>query len=80
MALKACKSRMSALLTTTMGYMATVIEELEKAGLDHVKTAVGGAPVTQMFADEIGADGYAVDAASAVELFQEMTETATAGG
>ncbi|GIT78113.1 MAG: hypothetical protein Ct9H300mP32_4950 [Verrucomicrobiota bacterium] len=50
---------MSALLTTTMIYMKTVITEMEAAGLGHVKICVGGAPVTQLFADEIGADGYA---------------------
>src|ERR1051326_8736680 len=46
---------MSALLTTTMTYMKTVIDGFEKAGLGHIKMAVGGAPITQMFADEIGA-------------------------
>ena len=63
---------MSALLTTTMGYMATVIQELEKAGLVDVKTCIGGAPVTQAFADEIDADGYATDAANAVSLFNTV--------
>jgi len=60
---------MSALLTTTMLYMKKVVDALDAAGLGHLKTAVGGAPVTQMFADEIGADGYGADASSAVELF-----------
>jgi len=60
---------MSALLTTTMLYMKKVIDALEAAGLGHLKTAVGGAPVTQMFADEIGADAYGPDAATAVETF-----------
>ena len=63
---------MSALLTTTMGYMATVIQELENAGLVDVKTCIGGAPVTQAFADEIDADGYATDAANAVSLFNTV--------
>ncbi|MFT5124081.1 MAG: 5-methyltetrahydrofolate--homocysteine methyltransferase [Kiritimatiellia bacterium] len=65
---------MSALLTTTMGYMAKVIEAMEEAGLGHIPCTVGGAPVTQMFADEIGADGYADDAAAAVELFMELAK------
>ncbi len=60
---------MSALLTTTMTYMPTVVDALNGAGLrDRVKVIVGGAPVTQEFADRIGADGYAPDAASAVKL------------
>ena len=52
---------MSALLTTTMTYMKTVIDGFEAAGLGHVKMAVGGAPISQMFADEIGADGYGAE-------------------
>ena len=74
---------MSALLTTTMIYMKTVITEMEAAGLGHVKICVGGAPVTQLFADEIGADGYAPDAATAVDLFKNIaseTKTAAASG
>ena len=63
---------MSALLTTTMGYMKTVIQEMRAAGLHHVKICVGGAPVTEMFADEIEADGYAPDAASAIDLFKSL--------
>jgi len=64
---------LSALLTTTMLNMRGVIETLEKTGhRKHVKVIVGGAPVTQSFADEIGADGYAPDAASAVEKVKEM--------
>jgi 5-methyltetrahydrofolate--homocysteine methyltransferase len=60
---------MSALLTTTMDEMKTTIEALEEAGLrDKVKVMVGGAPVTQGFAEKIGADGYAHDAVSAVDL------------
>jgi 5-methyltetrahydrofolate--homocysteine methyltransferase len=62
---------MSALLTTTMIYMPKVVEAVRKADLD-VKIAVGGAPVAQPFAEEIGADGYAADAASAVTLFKKL--------
>ncbi len=59
---------MSALLTTTMVEMKRVIEALREAGLrDRVKIMVGGAPVTQEYADEIGADGYAPNASLAVE-------------
>ena len=63
---------MSALLTTTMPYMKVVIDRFREEKLDHVKLCVGGAPVSEMFADEIGADGYAVDASSAVELFKSL--------
>jgi len=63
---------MSALLTTTMGYMKTVIDGFKQAGLGHVKMAVGGAPVSQKFAAEVGADGYGGDAASAVALFERL--------
>jgi 5-methyltetrahydrofolate--homocysteine methyltransferase len=57
---------MSALLTTTMPSMGTTVEALEEAGLrEQVKVMVGGAPVTQQFAEEIGADIYAPDASSA---------------
>src|SRR3954467_9904627 len=60
---------MSALLTTTMTYMKTVIDGFNIPGRDHIKMAIGGAPISQMFADEIGADGYGADASSAVDLF-----------
>lgn len=64
---------MSALLTTTMPYMKTVIEALDKAGLKgKVKTLVGGACVTHAFADEIGADGYGENASIAVEKAKEL--------
>ena len=63
---------MSALLTTTMVYMKTVVEAMKEAGLGHVKICVGGAPVNQDFCNEIGADGYAPDAASAVELYKSL--------
>ena len=62
---------MSALLTTTMTYMKTVIDGFEEAGRE-MKFAVGGAPISQMFADEIGADGYGADASAAVELFLRL--------
>lgn len=60
---------MSALLTTTMTYMKTVIDGFQAQGRTNVKFAIGGAPISQMFADEIGADGYGADASSAVDLF-----------
>ena len=64
---------MSALLTTTMTAMKTTIEALEEAGVkDKVKTLIGGAPVTQNYADEIGADGYARDAASGADKAKEL--------
>ncbi len=60
---------MSALLTTTRGQMKATIEALEEAGLkESVKIMIGGAPVTDVFAREIGADAYAPDAASAVDI------------
>ena len=60
---------LSALLTTTMPSMKDTIDALTAAGVrDQVKIMIGGAPVTQEYADEIGADGYAPDAASAVDL------------
>lgn len=59
---------LSALLTTTMGQQEVVIKALEEAGIrDTVKVMVGGAPVTETFADEIGADSYTYDAATAAE-------------
>jgi 5-methyltetrahydrofolate--homocysteine methyltransferase len=64
---------MSALLTTTMTQMKTTLEALEEAGVKgKVKTLIGGAPVTQNYADEIGADGYARDAASAADKAKEL--------
>ena len=60
---------MSALLTTTMPSMKTTLEALQAAGLrDQVKAMIGGAPVTESYAGEIGADGYAGDASRAVRL------------
>ena len=63
---------MSALLTTTMTYMKTVIDGFEAAGRGDIKMAVGGAPISQMFADEIGADGYGANASAAVDLFLRL--------
>ncbi len=69
---------MSALLTTTMNEMKTTIEAIEKAGLkNRVKTIVGGAPLTEKFAREIRADGYAPDAASAVDMVRSLTQNGT---
>jgi len=63
---------LSALLTTTMPAMKTTVDALKEAGLTDVKVMIGGAPITQKYADEIGADGYAPDAASAVDIAAEM--------
>jgi len=62
---------LSALLTTTMTQMPGVIEAVKEAGLD-VKVMIGGAPITQDYADEIGADGYAADAATAVDVARSL--------
>jgi len=65
---------MSALLTTTMVNMKTIIEALEEAGLrESIRIMVGGAPVTTAFAEEIGADAYAPDAATAVDVARNLT-------
>ncbi len=63
---------MSALLTTTMLHMKDTIELMKEEDLVHVKAIVGGAPISQDFADEVGADGYAPDAASAVDLCKSL--------
>ena len=63
---------LSALLTTTMPAMKIAVEAVRAANLDGVKVVIGGAPVTQSYADEIGADGYAADAASAVDLVRKI--------
>lgn len=64
---------MSALLTTTMVFMKDMVQSLEESGLkDKIKVIVGGAPITQSYADEIRADGYAPDAASAVDLVKSV--------
>ncbi len=62
---------LSALLTTTMPQMKSVIEALKGAGVK-VPVLIGGAPVTQSYADEIGASGYAPDAASAVDVAKKL--------
>jgi 5-methyltetrahydrofolate--homocysteine methyltransferase len=70
---------LSALLTTTMSQMKATIQALEKAGLrDRVKIMVGGAPVTERFAHDIGADGYAPDASKAVNLAKELVRNQNA--
>ena len=64
---------LSALLTTTMTNMRGVIEALQQAGIrDQVKVMVGGAPVNQLFADQIGADGYSGNANEAVLKAREL--------
>ena len=74
---QACKDNnaaicaMSALLTTTMPQMTEVVKAMKAAGLT-TKTIIGGAPVTQSFCDEIGADGYSPDAASAVDTSKAL--------
>ncbi len=68
---KAQLCAMSALLTTTMPQMGDVVKAVKEAGVS-VKTMIGGAPVTQNYCDEIGADGYAPDAASAADLAKSM--------
>ncbi|MDP6691801.1 MAG: corrinoid protein [Alphaproteobacteria bacterium] len=66
---------LSALLTTTMPQMKEIIDALTEAGLrDQVKVIVGGAPVNQMFADLVGADGYAMDAGEAVTVAKEKMQ------
>ncbi|MBZ5724618.1 MAG: corrinoid protein [Acidobacteriia bacterium] len=69
---------MSALLTTTMTYMKKVIDGFEAAGLGHIQMAVGGAPISQGYADEIGADGYGANASAAVDLFLRLAAKAVA--
>ena len=71
---------MSALLTTTLPSMKATIEALKEAGLrDKVKTLIGGAPVTQKYADEIGVSGYAPDAATGVKKAKVLIQTLLAG-
>ena len=67
---------MSALLTTTMPSMKTTIEALKQAGVrDKVKVLIGGAPITQKYAEEIGADGYSENAVGAVALAKKAVAT-----
>jgi len=64
---------MSALLTTTMPMMIETLAALQAAGLrEKVTVLIGGAPVTQTWADEIGADGYASDAGAAIKVAKEL--------
>ncbi len=64
---------MSALLTTTMSNMQTTIQALQTAGLrDNVKVVVGGAPVTDAYAKQVGADAFAPDASSAVRVVRQL--------
>ncbi len=66
---------LSALLTTTMTMMKTVIEALQQAGVrTKTKVMIGGAPITQQYADEIGADGYTDNASGAVSLARKLVE------
>jgi 5-methyltetrahydrofolate--homocysteine methyltransferase len=66
---------LSALLTTTMPQMSEIIKALKAEGVN-VKVIIGGAPVTQTFADDIGADGYAADAATAVDVVKTLVGAA----
>jgi 5-methyltetrahydrofolate--homocysteine methyltransferase len=69
---------MSALLTTTMTAMKTTIDALKQAGVrEQVKVLIGGAPITQKFADEIGADGYSENAVGAVALAKRAVVSGT---
>jgi 5-methyltetrahydrofolate--homocysteine methyltransferase len=63
---------LSALLTTTMPAIKGTIDALKGAGLSVAKIVIGGAPVTQQYADQVGADGYAPDAASAVDVARKL--------
>lgn len=66
---------LSALLTTTMTQMKAVVEALEAAGIrEKTKVMIGGAPITQQYADEIGADGYSDNASAAVALARKLSE------
>jgi 5-methyltetrahydrofolate--homocysteine methyltransferase len=66
---------LSALLTTTMPSMKTTIQAIRAAGLTAVKVIIGGAPITQEYAKEIGADGYGPDAATAVDVVRQLVTT-----
>jgi len=69
---------LSALLTTTMTGMKDVVDLIKDKGLEgEVKVIVGGAPLSQAFADAIGADGYGYDAANAVTLVKKLTGVAS---
>jgi 5-methyltetrahydrofolate--homocysteine methyltransferase len=63
---------LSSLLTTTMPAMKQTVQAIRAAGLSGVKVVIGGAPITQAFAEEIGADGFAPDAATAVDVVRKL--------
>lgn len=63
---------MSALLTTTMPYMKTVVDTFKERKLDHIKIVIGGAPINSQYAKDINADGFGADAASSVNLFESL--------
>ena len=67
---------LSALLTTTMPAMKETVRLLKAAGLPNIKIMIGGAPITQAFADDIGADGYAADAGTAVDVAKKLVGAA----
>jgi 5-methyltetrahydrofolate--homocysteine methyltransferase len=67
---------LSALLTTTMPAIKTTVDALKAADLNVTKIIIGGAPVTQEYAEQVGADGYAADAATAVEIARSLLGTA----
>jgi 5-methyltetrahydrofolate--homocysteine methyltransferase len=67
---------LSALLTTTMPAMKETVKILKAAGLPNIKIMIGGAPITQAFADDIGADGYAADAGTAVDVAKKLVGAA----
>ncbi len=67
---------LSALLTTTMPAIKTTVDALRAGGVDAAKIVIGGAPVTQEYADQVGADGYASDAATAVDVARKLINVA----
>jgi 5-methyltetrahydrofolate--homocysteine methyltransferase len=67
---------LSALLTTTMPAIKTTVDALRAGGVDAAKIVIGGAPVTQEYAEQVGADGYAPDAASAVDVARKLIGSA----
>ena len=68
---------LSALLTTTMSEMKAAVAAMKDADLADVKIVIGGAPITQAYADQIGADGFAPDAATAVEVVDKVLAKAS---
>src|ERR1019366_3002539 len=63
---------LSALLTTMMPALSQTVQTLKAANLDGLRVVIGGAPITKAFADQIGADGFAPDAASAVDIVRQL--------